>query len=97
MSASSRSTLKSALKVGNAQMEVMYALARVDAVGAPLDTIFPADFMEEFHQRKDQPGVHNLYKIPAEDPLGRGAHCEYRNRSTGLTQFLRGRPHHPGR
>ena len=46
----------------NAQMEVMYALARVDAVGAPLATIFPADFMTEFHNRKDQPGVHNLYK-----------------------------------
>ncbi len=46
----------------NAQMEVMYALPRIDAVGAPLSTIFPADFMNEFHNRKDQPGVHNLYK-----------------------------------
>ncbi len=46
----------------NAQMEVMYALPRIDAVGAPLATIFPADFMKEFHERKDQPGVHNLYK-----------------------------------
>jgi len=46
----------------NAQMEVMYALPRVDALGSPLASIFPADFMEEFHRRKDEPGVHNLYK-----------------------------------
>ena len=46
----------------NAQMEVMYALPRIDAVGAPLASIFPEDFMKEFHERKDQPGVHNLYK-----------------------------------
>ena len=43
-------------------MEVMYALPRIDAVGAPLASIFPANFMKEFHERKDQPGVHNLYK-----------------------------------
>jgi two-component system NtrC family sensor kinase len=46
----------------NAQMEVMYALPRIDALGSPLASVFPADFMEEFHRRKDQPGVHNLYK-----------------------------------
>jgi signal transduction histidine kinase len=43
-------------------MEVMYALPRVDAIGSPLASIFPADFMAEFHRRKDEPGVHNLYK-----------------------------------
>ncbi len=46
----------------NAQMEVMYALPRIDALGRPLAEIFPADFIEEFHRRKDEPGVHNLYK-----------------------------------
>jgi PAS domain S-box-containing protein len=46
----------------NAQMEVMYALPRIDALGRPLESVFPADFMEEFHRRKDEPGVHNLYK-----------------------------------
>ncbi len=46
----------------NAQMEVMYAMPRIDALGSPLASIFPADFMAEFHRRKDEPGVHNLYK-----------------------------------
>jgi PAS domain S-box-containing protein len=47
----------------NAQMEVMYALPRVDALGSPLASVFPDDFMQEFHRRKDEPGVHNLYKF----------------------------------
>ncbi len=47
----------------NAQMEVMFALPRVEVIGRRLDAIFPPEFMSEFHRLKDQPGVHNLYKF----------------------------------
>ena len=47
----------------NAQMEVMFALPRVDVIGRRLDAIFPAEFIAEFHRLKDEPGVHNLYKF----------------------------------
>jgi PAS domain S-box-containing protein len=48
----------------NAQMEVMFAMPRVDVLNKRLDDVFPAEFMAEFHRLKDQPGVHNLYKFP---------------------------------
>lgn len=47
----------------NAQMEVMYAMPRMEAVGRYLRDILPADFMTEFLRLKDQPGVHNLYRF----------------------------------
>jgi two-component system, NtrC family, sensor kinase len=47
----------------NAQMEVMFALPRVDVLNQPLDAIFPPEFMTEFHRVKDDPGVHNFYKF----------------------------------
>jgi two-component system NtrC family sensor kinase len=47
----------------NAQMEVMYAMSRGEAVGQYLRDILPADFMTEFLRLKDQPGVHNLYRF----------------------------------
>ena len=48
----------------NAQMEVMFALPRVDVLNQPIEAIFPAEFMTEFRRLKDEPGVHNLYKFP---------------------------------
>jgi signal transduction histidine kinase len=47
----------------NAQMEVMFAMPRVDVLNKPIDAIFPAEFMAEFRRLKDEPGVHNLYKF----------------------------------
>jgi len=47
----------------NAQMEVMFALPRVEVIGRRLDAIFPPEFIAEFHRLKDEPGVHNLYKF----------------------------------
>jgi two-component system NtrC family sensor kinase len=47
----------------NAQMEVMFAMPRVDVLNKPIDAIFPAEFMTEFRRLKDEPGVHNLYKF----------------------------------
>jgi PAS domain S-box-containing protein len=47
----------------NAQMEVMFAMPRVDVLNKSIDAIFPAEFMSEFRRLKDEPGVHNLYKF----------------------------------
>jgi PAS domain S-box-containing protein len=47
----------------NAQMEVMFAMPRVDVLNQPIDAVFPAEFMSEFRRLKDEPGVHNLYKF----------------------------------
>ena len=47
----------------NAQMEVMYAMSRQEAVGQNLRDILPAEFVREFLRLKDEPGVHNLYRF----------------------------------
>ena len=47
----------------NAQMEVMYALPRNEAVGRYLRDILPSGFVDEFLRLKDEPGVHNLYRF----------------------------------
>ena len=47
----------------NAQMEVMYAMSRQEAVGRYLRDILPANFVTEFLRLKDEPGVHNLYRF----------------------------------
>ena len=54
----------------NAQMEVMYALPRVEALGQQLSGVFPPDFIEEFHRVRNTPGVHNLYKFRIETRTG---------------------------
>ena len=54
----------------NAQMEVMFAMPRVDVLNKPIDAIFPAEFMAEFRRLKDEPGVHNLYKFHLPMPTG---------------------------
>jgi two-component system, NtrC family, sensor kinase len=50
----------------NSQMEVMFALARQEALRQPLAKVFPAELVAEFQRVKDQPGVHNLYKYRLE-------------------------------
>ncbi len=50
----------------NSQMEVMFALARKEALHQPLEAVFPRTLVEEFRRVKDQPGVHNLYKFRLE-------------------------------
>ncbi len=54
----------------NAQMEVMFAMPRVDVLNKTIDAIFPPEFMTEFRRLKDQPGVHNLYKFQLPMPTG---------------------------
>src|SRR5277367_254348 len=47
----------------NAQMEVMYAMSRQEAVGQYLRDLLPSGFVTEFLRLKDEPGVHNLYRF----------------------------------
>jgi PAS domain S-box-containing protein len=54
----------------NAQMEVMYALPRWQALTQPLQAIFPAEFVEEFQRIRREPGIHNLYKFRLKTPAG---------------------------
>jgi len=50
----------------NAQMEVLCALPRREALGKHLSEVFPPAFMQEFLRVKSDPGVHNLYKFRLE-------------------------------
>jgi two-component system, NtrC family, sensor kinase len=54
----------------NAQMEVMYALPRWQALTQPLPTVFPAEFVEEFRRVRPNSGIHNLYKFRLKTPAG---------------------------
>ena len=54
----------------NAQMEVMYALPRWQALTQPLNTVFPAEFVEEFYRVRQNAGIHNLYKFRLRTPAG---------------------------
>jgi two-component system, NtrC family, sensor kinase len=54
----------------NAQMEVMYALPRWQALTQPLKVVFPGDFVEEFDRIRQEPGIRNLYKFRLKTPAG---------------------------
>jgi two-component system, NtrC family, sensor kinase len=54
----------------NAQMEVMYAMSRQEAVGQYLRDILPVNFVAEFLRLKDEPGVHNLYRFRLQTRTG---------------------------
>ena len=47
----------------NSQMEVMYALPRMEALGKSILDVLPPAFCEEFFRVRDNPGIHNLYKF----------------------------------
>ncbi len=47
----------------NAQMEAMYALSRAEAIGQPLQIIFPPEFIEALEGFRNEQGVHHLYKF----------------------------------
>jgi two-component system, NtrC family, sensor kinase len=54
----------------NAQMEVMYALPRWQALTQPVQTVFPPEFVEEFYRVRQNVGIHNLYKFRLKTPTG---------------------------
>jgi two-component system, NtrC family, sensor kinase len=54
----------------NAQMEVMYALPRWQALTQPVRSIFPPEFVEEFYRVRQNAGINNLYKFRLQTPAG---------------------------
>ncbi|MGH9670910.1 MAG: histidine kinase dimerization/phospho-acceptor domain-containing protein, partial [Terriglobales bacterium] len=62
--------LEDRIESWNAQMEVMFAIARGKALGQPLGEIFPAAFMEEFYRHRQSPGIRNLYKFRMKTSAG---------------------------
>ncbi|HEY6412480.1 MAG TPA: ATP-binding protein [Edaphobacter sp.] len=54
----------------NAQMEVMYAKPRIDALRQPLSAVFPVDFITRFNSVRDEHGTHTLYKFRLTLPTG---------------------------
>jgi two-component system NtrC family sensor kinase len=66
--------LEERIESWNAQMEVLYALPRAEALGRRLSEVFPASFVDEFHRAIGEEGsvqgVHNLYKFRIETRAG---------------------------
>jgi two-component system NtrC family sensor kinase len=54
----------------NAQMEVMYAKSRGEALRQTLATIFPAEFMARFDSVREEQGTHTFYKVRLALPTG---------------------------
>src|ERR1700744_4935072 len=52
----------------NAQMEVMYALPRWQALTQTVQNIFPPEFVEELHRVRQNAGINNLYKFRLQTP-----------------------------
>ncbi len=66
--------LEERIESWNAQMEVLYALPRAEALGRRLSEVFPESFVDEFHRAMGEEGsvqgVHNLYKFRIETRAG---------------------------
>ena len=54
----------------NAQMEVMYATPRADALRHLLSEVFPVEFLQEFDRLRGEQGVSTLYKFRLPTPTG---------------------------
>jgi len=62
--------LEDRIESWNAQMEVMFAKPRAEALGLPLGAIFPADFVARFDSVRGEQGTHTLYKFRLALPTG---------------------------
>ena len=62
--------LEDKIESWNAQMEVMYATPRADALRKPLGEVFPAEFLQEFDRLRGEQGVSTLYKFRLGTPTG---------------------------
>jgi len=54
----------------NAQMEVMFAKSRGEALRQPISALFPADFVTRFDAVRGEHGTHTLYKFRLALPSG---------------------------
>jgi len=55
--------LEDRIESWNAQMEAMYAFSRAEALGQPLQQVFPPEFIEALEGFRNEQGVHHLYKF----------------------------------
>jgi two-component system, NtrC family, sensor kinase len=62
--------LEDRIESWNAQMEVMYALPRVEALGRSISEVLSGSFCEEFYRVRQNAGIHNLYKFRLETTAG---------------------------
>lgn len=60
--------LNDCIESWNAQMEVMYATPRAEAIGRPLREVFPTEFLAEFDRVRAEQGVCTLYKFRLPTP-----------------------------
>ncbi len=54
----------------NQQMEAMFGVPRSSALGRPLHTLFPAEFLARLDRVRGEQGTHTLYKFRLELPSG---------------------------
>jgi PAS domain S-box-containing protein len=62
--------LEDRIESWNAQMEVMYAKSRGEAIRQPLASIFPPEFMDRFDSVREEQGTHTFYKVRLALPTG---------------------------
>ena len=62
--------LQDCVESWNAQMEVMYATPRADALRKPMNEVFPPEFVQEFDRLRGEQGVSTLYKFRLSTPTG---------------------------
>ena len=62
--------LEDRIESWNAEMEVMYAKSRVEALHQPMSSIFPPDFITQFDRVRDEQGTHTFYKMRLPLPTG---------------------------
>jgi PAS domain S-box-containing protein len=60
--------LQDRIESWNAQMEVMYATPRAEAIGHPLSAVFPSEFLNEFDRVRSEQGISTLYKFRLNTP-----------------------------
>jgi PAS domain S-box-containing protein len=62
--------LEDRIESWNAQMEVMYAKSRAEALRQSLGSIFPSEFMARFDSVREEQGTHTFYKVRLALPTG---------------------------
>ena len=62
--------LEDSIESWNAQMEVMYATPRAEALRRPMREVFPVEFLQEFDRLRAEAGVCTLYKFRLPTPAG---------------------------
>jgi two-component system NtrC family sensor kinase len=79
----------------NAQMEAMYALSRAEAIGQPLQDVFPR-VHRGAGRLPQRAGRASPLQVPSDHPRRRAAHRQYRHRAPALARLCLRGPHRPG-